>query len=56
MRAAKGVPRMNNPAINLLAAALLLAGNAAFASVEPGAAVGKNPPATVAKELQQAKT
>ena len=47
---------MNNPAINLLAAALLLAGNAAFASVEPGAAVGKNPPATVAKELQQAKT
>ena len=47
---------MNNPAINLLAAALLLAGNAAFASVEPGAAPGKNPPATVAKELQQAKT
>ena len=35
MRAAKGVPRMNNPAISLLAAALLLAANAACASVEP---------------------
>lgn len=50
MRAAKGVPRMNNPAISLLAAALLLAANAACASVEP------SKPVTMAKELQQAKT
>lgn len=41
---------MNNPAISLLAAALLLAANAACASVEP------SKPVTVAKELQQAKT
>ncbi len=41
---------MNNPAISLLAAALLLAANAACASVEPAK------PVTLAKELQQAKT
>lgn len=47
---------MNHLAINLLAAALLLAGNAAFASVEPVAPAPQAKPATIAKELQQAKT
>ncbi|PRA50655.1 MULTISPECIES: mannuronan 5-epimerase AlgG [Pseudomonas] len=41
---------MNNPAISLLAAALLLAAHAACASVESAK------PVTMAKELQQAKT
>ena len=41
---------MNNPAISLLAAALLLAAQAACASVESAK------PVTMAKELQQAKT
>ena len=55
MHTAKGVFQMNHQArqgsISLLAGALLLASAAAFASTEPAAK-----PATMAKELQQAKT
>ncbi|VVP13013.1 Mannuronan C5-epimerase [Pseudomonas fluorescens] len=49
---------MNSPkrgSITLLAGAMLLASSAAFASVEP-ATSPKGKPATVAKELQQART
>lgn len=62
MHIAKGVPDMNRAkkgSMTLLAGAMLLASAAAFANVEPakapaGAQQGK--PATIAKELQQAKT
>jgi poly(beta-D-mannuronate) C5 epimerase len=61
MQTAKGVPDMNSAkkgSMTLLAGAMLLASAAAFANVEPAsvrpAAPGK--PATIAKELQQAKT
>ena len=64
MQTAKGVPDMNNSkrgSLTLLALALLLASSAGFANVEP-ANVGPAAPAkparaaTIAKELQQAKT
>ena len=58
MQTAKGVPDMNNSkrgSLTLLAGAMLLASSAAFANVEP-AKVEPAKPATVAKELQQAKT
>ena len=59
MHIAKGVSQMNHQArkgsISLLAGAMLLASATAFANVEPAAPLaGKQ--ATVAKELQQAKT
>ena len=63
MHTAKGVPDMNNAkkgSLTLLAGAMLLASAAAFANVEPAkvepAAPQPGKPATMAKELQQAKT
>lgn len=63
MHTAKGVPDMNNAkkgSLTLLAGAMLLASAAAFANVEPAkvepAAPQPGKPATLAKELQQAKT
>ncbi len=58
MQAAKGVSEMNHIAmqgsLSVLAAALLLVGSTALASVEKPAANGQAP--IIAKELQQAKS
>lgn len=61
MQAAKGVPDMNNSkrgSLTLLAGAMLLASSAGFANVEPANVEPAKPAhaATIAKELQQAKT
>ena len=60
MHTAKGVPQMNHQArkgsISLLAGALLLASATGFANAESASVEPAAKPATMAKELQQAKT